>query len=123
MDPEATTQHVTRVCPEDNPAGAHPRLAGGLRGVAYGYAITGGLLLAATLVTPEVVAAVTYNGITLLATVVLLAVGAQRRARPASGWLLAGLGMLCIFVGDTIWNVYAFVLHREPFPSAADASS
>jgi diguanylate cyclase (GGDEF)-like protein len=49
---------------------------------------------------------------------------AVRVLRPAErlGWLMLALGNLCFVLGDGVYDVYQFVLHRAvPFPSIADA--
>ena len=49
--------------------------------------------------------------------------GASRRPEgERRGWYLIALGNLCFVLGDSVYDLYQFVLHRPtPFPSAADA--
>ncbi len=58
-----------------------------------------------------------------LGSVAAVVWGAKRR--PASerrGWYSIALGNLCFVLGDSVYDLYQFVLHRPtPFPSAADA--
>jgi diguanylate cyclase (GGDEF)-like protein len=58
-----------------------------------------------------------------LASVGCVALGI-RKWRPAdlAGWLVLGAGNLSFVLGDGVYGVYQFVLHRAtPFPSIADA--
>jgi len=55
---------------------------------------------------------------------VLAVLFAIRILRPADrlGWVFLAVGNLCFVLGDGIYDVYQFVLHRAvPFPSIADA--
>lgn len=49
--------------------------------------------------------------------------GASRRpASERAGWLFIAAGNLCFVLGDSVYDLYLFVLHRAtPFPSVADA--
>ena len=52
---------------------------------------------------------------------VLLAIAVQQ-PNDRSGWLLLAAGNFCFVLGDGVYDIYQFVLHRPvPFPSVADA--
>jgi hypothetical protein len=63
-----------------------------------------------------------YSGIGIAAVVcVVVAVRIHRPADPR-GWHLLAAGNLCFVLGDGVYDIYQFVLHRPvPFPSVADA--
>ncbi|WP_205687585.1 putative bifunctional diguanylate cyclase/phosphodiesterase [Cellulomonas endophytica] len=61
---------------------------------------------------------------TLAGVVAVAGVGiGVRRHRPAapSAWVLLAAGLGCLVAGDAVYAWYLDVLHREPFPSPADA--
>ncbi|BBH70057.1 hypothetical protein ACTI_67420 [Actinoplanes sp. OR16] len=61
-----------------------------------------------------------YNGIGLVSVVAILAgVRLHRPARPAM-WYWFAAGQAASAAGDLTWNYYVYVLHQEPYPSAAD---
>ncbi|GIE97526.1 hypothetical protein Ari01nite_49910 [Paractinoplanes rishiriensis] len=62
----------------------------------------------------------TYNAVGLLSAVFIVAgVRRYRPARPAL-WYLFAAGQLASVAGDVTWEIYAYVLDQEPFPSLAD---
>ena len=85
------------------------------------YLVFGLLLAGASLSLPDLPASVAYQ-LTGLSAVVAILVG-TRLHRPARRGMWYGLaGGLGVFVaGDVVYSVYVYVLHREPFPSPADA--
>ena len=85
------------------------------------YVVFGLLLAGASLSLPDLPASVAYQ-LTGLSAVVAILVG-TRLHRPARRGMWYGLaGGLGVFVaGDVVYSVYVYVLHREPFPSPADA--
>lgn len=58
-----------------------------------------------------------------VSSVVAVLWGARRRPAPErKGWYSIALGNLCFVLGDSVYDLYQFVLHRStPFPSVADA--
>ena len=63
---------------------------------------------------------VVYNGIGLLSCLMIpLAVRVHRPARRAM-WYWFAAGQTTWVCGDLVWEYYKYVLHQEPYPSAAD---
>src|SRR5450755_1417728 len=58
-----------------------------------------------------------------VSSVVAVVWGARRRPiGERKSWYSIALGNLCFVLGDSVYDLYQFVLHRPtPFPSAADA--
>jgi diguanylate cyclase (GGDEF)-like protein len=58
-----------------------------------------------------------------VSSVVAVVWGARRRpTAERKSWYSIALGILCFVLGDSVYDLYQFVLHRPtPFPSAADA--
>ena len=84
--------------------------------------LAGGLVVAAgSLRLPDLSHSIAYQLTGLSAVVAILA--GMRLHRPARRGIWYGLaGGLSVFVaGDVTYSVYVYVLHREPFPSPADA--
>jgi diguanylate cyclase (GGDEF)-like protein len=62
-----------------------------------------------------------YNAIgVLFGALILAGVRRHRPARPAL-WYWFAAAQFTSVAGDVIWEIYAYVLHQEPFPSVADA--
>jgi diguanylate cyclase (GGDEF)-like protein len=85
------------------------------------YLACGLVAAGASLSLPDLPASVAYQ-LTGLSAVAAILVG-TRLHRPARRGMWYGLaGGLGVFVaGDVVYSVYVYVLHREPFPSPADA--
>ena len=61
-----------------------------------------------------------YNSIGLLSCLMIpLAVRLHRPARPKM-WYWFAAGQTTWVLGDFVWEYYKYVLHQEPYPSAAD---
>ena len=61
-----------------------------------------------------------YNGVGLLSCVmILVGVRLHRPARPAM-WYWFAAGQTTWVAGDLVWEYYKYILHQEPYPSAAD---
>jgi len=110
----------------DGAAGASRRPPAGRRAIdrawwywlAIGSLATGGYFL---LPQGTLAANLAYNGIGLVSTVlILVAVRLHRPLRPRL-WYWFAAGQITSVVGDVIYEFYLYVLHREPYPSPADA--
>ena len=94
----------------------------GVRGRLWLLYLAAGLAVAAgSLRLPDLQASIVYQ-LTGLSAVVAILIG-TRLHRPARRGIWYGLaGGLAVFVaGDLVYTAYIYVLHREPFPSPADA--
>ena len=79
-------------------------------------------VLAGYLLLPNgsVAATVVYDAVGLVsALMIVLALRRHRPERPGPWWWMAA-GQAVWVSGDIVWSVYDKVLHRSPFPSAAD---
>jgi diguanylate cyclase len=66
-------------------------------------------------------ASVAYNAIGLVSALgILLGVRLHRPVEPRM-WYWFAAGQLTSVLGDVVWEVYQYVLHRSPYPSWADA--
>ena len=73
------------------------------------------------LLSPGLGRTVAYNLIGLVSVVgILVGVRLHRPARPRLWYWFAG-GQILWVLGDLVWEYYQHVLHREPYPSWADA--
>ncbi|HEY0001506.1 MAG TPA: EAL domain-containing protein [Actinoplanes sp.] len=85
-------------------------IAGGLLAVGGYFALPSGGLAQSLL----------YNAIGLVfGLLILVGVRLYRPDRPAL-WYWFAAGQLAAVAGDVVWEIYAYVLHEEPFPSVAD---
>ncbi|GAA4606231.1 bifunctional diguanylate cyclase/phosphodiesterase [Actinoplanes octamycinicus] len=63
---------------------------------------------------------VSYNAVGwIYSLLILVGIRLHRPDRPAV-WYFFLFGQLMSVSGDAVWNFYVYVLHQEPFPSAAD---
>jgi len=63
-----------------------------------------------------------YSAIGLISIIAVLAAVWIRRPTGRRYWYLLAAGNLCFVLGDGVYDIYQFVLHRAvPFPSVADA--
>jgi diguanylate cyclase (GGDEF)-like protein len=84
--------------------------------------VLGGLATAGYFLVPHgsVGSNVVYNAIGLLSCLMIpLAVRVHRPAR-ATMWYWFAAGQTTWVLGDLVWEYYQYVLHQEPYPSAAD---
>jgi diguanylate cyclase (GGDEF)-like protein len=83
----------------------------------------GAVLVAAYFAMPTAVGKdLTYSGIGVAATLVILVAIRTRRPTDRLAWYLFAAANTCFVLGDGVYDVYDLVVHREtPFPSIADA--
>jgi signal transduction histidine kinase len=85
-------------------------------------ALGAAVVVAYALIERPLVRAILYDGLTLVAAVVVLTArrGLDEQRTP---WRLFGVGLTLFFVGDVTWDVYELGLHRfAPVPSLADVA-
>jgi signal transduction histidine kinase len=70
---------------------------------------------------PELLSAAAYDTVAVLAVVAIVAGVLVHRPAKRVPWLLIGAGIASFAAGEITWDVYAFALDQDPFPSAADA--
>ncbi len=51
----------------------------------------------------------------------VLNVASSRTGKDRRGWLLIGLGIAALTIGDSLWSYFELVVRVDPFPSSADA--
>ncbi|MFC3992356.1 putative bifunctional diguanylate cyclase/phosphodiesterase [Actinoplanes siamensis] len=85
--------------------------------IAAGAAATAGYYL---LPTGGLAANLFYNGIGLLSAVAILAGVRMYRPAKAAVWYWLSAGQAASVAGDLVWEWYRWILHQEPYPSAAD---
>lgn len=57
---------------------------------------------------------------TLFSTVVVLITAFNRTGKDRRGWLLIGLGIATLTVGNGFWSYFELIAKTDPFPSSAD---
>jgi diguanylate cyclase (GGDEF)-like protein len=87
------------------------------------YLVSVVVAIAAYFASAEMVRIVIYQALGLGAAMCICVGIVRHRPVHKASWLLIAAGLLSLFAGDLMWNLYEQVLHVEaPFPSWADVS-